>query len=278
MGKDDKALKYLKDNHLTLDDVVVMAKALKTGNPTPKKQYSVGKMSVRYLALSDTHIGSIYYDKDLMSFAVGQAKKEACDFAIHAGDVLEGWFQNRPQSIFELNAVGVDQQVGMGVEELCKLPCPLYFITGNHEYNTFMRGAGIEVGRVLEEKAALKGKTHHFLGNAEGDISLKGGATIKLLHPDSVSSYAISYRSQKIAESLEGGKKPSVLHIGNMHKAEYLFYRNIHIIQTACLQNQTKFMRGRHIAAMKGFYIVDLHSNSLGGVELIVPRFYPAYD
>jgi predicted phosphodiesterase len=274
----EKALKYLKDNHINIEDVVTLAKALKAGNPGPKRTYNVGARSTRYLAISDTHIGSIYYRKDLMEYASREAKKEQCDFAVHVGDVLDGWYQNRPQQVFELNAVGVDQQVNLGVNELSKLNLPLYFITGNHEYNTFMRGAGVEVGCLLEDKLKAKGFEAHFLGNAEGDIELKGGCVVKLFHPTMPATYAISYKSQKICESFEGGKKPEVLMLGDSHKAEYIFWRNIHVFQTGTLQDQTKWMRSKHIAAMKGFYIIDLHTDSTGGVERIIPRFYPAYD
>ena len=78
-----------------------------------------------------------------------------------------------------------------------------------------------------------------------------------MLHPDGGSSYAISYKSQKIVESLEGGVKPEVLHIGHFHKAEYLFYRNIHVFQNGCLQSQSKFMKGKHLSAHRGFWIIE---------------------
>lgn len=274
-----RAVKYLREKGINPKEVINLSKALISGDPyKDHKPKSIGKNHVKYLAISDTHIGNTNYDPHLMDLACREAKKQKCDFAIHAGDVVDGWYQNRPTQLFELNAVGVDQQVNMAVKELSKLPVPLYFITANHEYNTFMRGAGVEIGHILQERLTEKGKKVYFLGNAEGDIKLKSGTTIKLLHPDGGSSYAISYKTQKIIEAMEGGKKPQVLHIGNFHKAEYLFYRNVHAFQAATLENQTKFMKGLSLSAHKGFYIIDLWTNNRGEVSKICPTFYPSYD
>ena len=59
--------------------------------------------------------------------------------------------------------------------------------------------------------------------------------------------------------------------------AEYVFYRNIHIVQMGTLEGQTKFMRGKHLAAMKGFYIIDVTTNKKGEVDVFTPRFFPSY-
>jgi len=98
-----------------------------------------------------------------------------------------------------------------------------------------------------------------------------------MLHPDGGSSYAISYKSQKIIESLEGGHKPNVLLIGHFHKSEYIFYRNIHCIQAGTLEGQTKFMKGNHLSAHKGFWLLDIESNTKGDVTAFGSTFYPSY-
>lgn len=253
-------------------------KGLQRGNPKTGKEYNVGKFRAKYGVISDTHIGSIHYDDKLMSFAAKEFDKHKVDFVLHAGDIVDGWYQNRPSSIFEQNAIGYDQQKEAAIKELSKIKQPLYFITGNHEYNTFVRNAGVELGHELERGLKNKGLEAHYLGNGEGDIKLKNGTTIKLLHPDGGTAYAISYKPQKIIESLEGGKKPHILHIGHFHKAEYLFYRNIHCFQTGTFENQTKFMRGKQIPAHKGFWVVEVGGKQGGQIDYIKPLFYPAYD
>jgi len=242
------------------------------------RDYKIGSNHVKIGVFGDPHIGNIAYDPHLMKHFTAQCNKEKVDLVMCTGDIFDGWYQNRPSSIFEQNAIGFDQQMKMAVKELSPIEQPLYFITGNHSYNTFVRGAGVEAGPYLESKLKDKGLEAHFIGNAEGEIILKNDSVIRMLHPDGGTAYAISYKSQKIADSFEGGHKPNMLLIGHFHKAEYIFYRNIHIFQTGTLCGQTKFMKGKGIPAHKGFWIVDVHGGGHSDIDKITPTFYPAYD
>jgi predicted phosphodiesterase len=262
--------KFLSKYSLTekeLDNVLKNAnRPISENNPV-----YIPKTKIKYGVISDTHIGSIYYDANLMTRAAKEFNKRKLDFVIHVGDVCEGHYEGHRQgSVFELSHIGGDNQIKYAAEELNKIDrkTPLYFITGNHENNTFFKLTGFEIGKTLEQMI----KNSKFLGNAEGEIILPYEQKMMLLHPDGGSSYAISYRSQKIAESLEGGKKPAILHIGHYHKSEYLHYRNIHIIQSATLESQTKFMKGHHISAHKGFWIIEADVSKEG-----VKRFKPEY-
>jgi predicted phosphodiesterase len=266
--------KMLSKKSVSKKEVETFIKAIEAGNPSQGKEYRLGTNHAKLLVISDSHIGNINYDPKLNDYAVKIADKENVDAVLHVGDIADGWYQNRPTQLFEMNAIGLDAQMKLAVKELSKYKQPLYFITGNHEYNSYMRGAGVEFGSVLEEKL---GKDAHFLGNAEGDLILKNGCKIKLLHPDGGSSYAISYKSQKIIESLEGGKKPNVLLIGHFHKSEYIFYRNIHCIQAGTLEGQTKFMKGNSLSAHKGFWLLDIEGNTKGDVTAFTSTFYPSY-
>ena len=276
------AIKKLEKMGIQPSEVINLAKTLEKSKPIENVHYKIGKSKVKYVAFGDTHIGNKNYKPHIMTHIGKLAKKDDIDFVACTGDILDGWYQNRPQSLFEQNAIGLDQQLNMATKELSKLPKdkPVFFITGNHTYNTYMRGAGIEVGPKIVDMMKNKGfDNFHYLGNGEGDIILNNGSTIKMLHPDGGTAYAISYRSQKIAESLTGGEKPEVLLIGHFHKAEYIFYRNIHIFQTGTLEGQTKFMRGKHIPAHTGFWVIEMlgkHKNRQ--IDAVKPMFIPKYD
>jgi len=274
--QDSDEMKYLKKKGYNIDDIVGLAKALEKQGQANTTAYTIGGNSHKFILFGDTHIGHIQYDKQLMKHLNKVSKKEKVDFVAHTGDIFDGWYQNRPSSIFEQNAIGFDRQMAMAVEELSQLEVPIHFITGNHSYNTFVRGAGIEAGPVLETKLKEKGLEAYFLGNAEGDIYLNN-TLLRLLHPDGGSAYAISYKPQKIVEALESGKKPNILAIGHFHKAEYLFYRNVNIFQTGTLCGQTKFMKGKGLAAHKGFWLVELQTKDNGQIDSIIPKFYPSY-
>jgi len=242
------------------------------------RDYKIGKNRVKMGVFGDPHMGNIEYDPALMKHFVRECDREKVDLVLCTGDIFDGWYQNRPSSIFEQNAIGFDQQMELAVRELSQINQPFYFITGNHSYNTFVRGAGVEAGPYLESKLRDTGLEAHFLGNAEGDIELKNGSIVRMLHPDGGTAYAISYKSQKIAESFEGGHKPNILLIGHFHKAEYIFYRNIHIFQTGTFCGQSKFMKGKGLAAMKGFWLVDVTGGGHSDIDKITPTFYPVYD
>ena len=237
------------------------------------KPYEIRGNKVVFGVFGDSHIGHQCFDARLMDYAIQEFNKRKVDFVVHTGDMCEGHYENRRQgSIFELTEIGGDAQLSKALEHLKKLKRPLYFITGNHETNTFYKMGGIDIGKQLEDKLP----NAHYLGIQHGEIKLDYGQKIQLIHPDGGSAYAISYAPQKIAESLEGGKKPAVLLIGHFHKAEYLFYRNIHVLQTATLESQTPFFKNHHISAHKGFYIVTMEV-SKDGISKFIPEFFPAY-
>lgn len=272
-----KSLKELSRRGFKPTDIKKFIDALQQRKGNEQRVYTIGKEHIKIGVFGDTHIGNINYDSKLMDLFAKEIKKENVDFVLNLGDIVDGWYQNRPSALFEQNAIGFDAQLEMAVKEFLKIEKPIYFITGNHSWNTYIRGAGVEFGAVFEKRLNEEGLESYFLGNAEGNIKLKNGVRIKMLHPDGGIAYAISYRSQKIIESLSGGEKPNLLFIGHFHKMEYLFYRNIHAFQTGTFESQTKYMRGKNIPAHKGFWIIDFYSNKKGDVGKIIPRMYPVY-
>ena len=61
------------------------------------------------------------------------------------------------------------------------------------------------------------------------------------------------------------------------HKAEYLFYRNVHALQTGCFQSQTPFTRGKGISVHIGGWIVTIKVDEYGTIQRITPEFIPFY-
>lgn len=204
-SEEKKSLDYILSKGYTPKQVKEFIDGLQRQESQNIKPYSIGGNHVKFLLFGDTHIGNIAYDKPLMKHAAKVARDEKVDFAAHTGDIFDGWYQNRPSSIFEQNAVGFDNQMKMAVEELSQLDVPLVYITGNHSYNTFVRGAGVEAGPYLEMKLKAKGLDANFLGNAEGDIHV-GKTLIRLLHPDGGTAYALCFDDKTEIYTDEGWK------------------------------------------------------------------------
>jgi len=115
----------------------------------------------------------------------------------------------------------------------------------------------------------------HMMGHDEGDVEF-GPVTVKLWHGEDGSTYAFSYRIQKIVESLTGGEKPDVLLAGHCHKALYVFDRNIHCISCGAIQKQSRWMRSKRHASHTGFWVVRMTVHEKG-VGSFTSTWYPYY-
>lgn len=214
---------------------------------------------IRVGAMTDTHIGSDKMSPDRIYQAFEEFKKEKVDFITHSGDVTEG-MSNRPGHIYELSALGYANQKALAVEIFKQwTTTDVYAIDGNHD-RWFIKSNGAKI----VEDIAKEVDNFHFIGHDEGDISLKGKATLKLWHGEDGNSYALSYRLQKILESLTGGEKPNAMLCGHTHKFVDIFERHVFCTSIGCMQSQTPWMRGKRIAAHTGFAIIDYWVNDKG--------------
>ena len=214
---------------------------------------------VRIGAITDTHIGSVDFHEERLYQAFDEFKKSKVDFIVHAGDVLEG-MSNRPGHIYELSHLGYDLQKTYATEILSQwTDTDIYAISGNHD-RWYIKSSGANALGDIEKEL----KNYHFIGHDEGEISLKGKAVLRLWHGEDGSSYALSYRLQKILESLTGGQKPNAMIVGHVHKYVDIFERHVLCTSIGCIQSQTRWMRSKRISAHTGFAIIDYWVNNQG--------------
>ena len=228
---------------------------------------------VRIGIFGDTHFGSRYEDLAALNTYAQACREAKVQCMIHAGDILEGHRLYRGQE-FEVHSLGWEAQSKHFAKVAPDFGCPVYFITGNHDIS-LKRAAGIAVGPELQQLRP----DWIFIGEDVGEVVLEaGGKKIKVgvLHPGGGSSYAISYRAQKIVEQLEGGTKPDILAIGNYHKADWIpSYRNVSVLQVGCFQRQTPFMVTKSLSAMVGGWIVEFGIGT--GCSRQKAEFFPFY-
>ena len=226
---------------------------------------------IRIGVMTDTHIGHRMSDDGRIYQAFEEFRKEKVDFITHSGDVTEG-MSNRAGHVYELDHIGYDAQKTHVLDIFSQwTDTDIYAIDGNHD-RWFLKSNGALIVKAIDE--ALD--NFHFIGHDEGDISLKGKATLKLWHGEDGNSYALSYRLQKILESLSGGEKPQAMLCGHTHKYVHIFERNVHCTSIGCMQGQTKWMRGKRIAAHVGFGIIDYWIND-HGICKATQTWYPFY-
>jgi hypothetical protein len=231
-----------------------------------------GEKIIRFGLLGDTQINSKYTQLTHLHTAYETFKREGIKIAYHTGDMDEGE-QMRPGHQYECYCQGADDHVAEIVRVYPKEDgMETRYILGNHDFS-FIKHIGYDIGKAISsERPDMK-----YLGQSQAFVKLTPNCILEMRHPGDGTAYAISYKIQKMVEAMSGGEKPNILAIGHYHKSEYLFYRNVHCIQTACLQAQTPWMRGKGIAAAMGFYIVEIDVDDVGTITRLKQEFFPFY-
>ena len=225
---------------------------------------------IRFTVGSDPHFGSMRSAEEHWLNMVAETKKEKSDFVLVPGDVTNGMdTQKAPH--YEQSHIGYAAQKARAIQMLSLLPVKTYVIAGNHDLWYKKQNSAEIVPDICKEV-----KNCVYLGEHEGDINLKGRVNLKMFHGQDGSSYALSYRLQKILESLPGGEKPHILVAGHAHKALYIYERMVHTLSAGAMQMQTQWMRTKRLASHTGFWIVDVWVNK-SGVAKFRPCWHPFY-
>lgn len=272
---DDEKLEKLVDKYglseAELAAVVDRVKNPSTGQPNVHRHEWGGKRT-RIGVVSDIHMGSLYVNQGALDDIMKRFKKHRVDAVYNPGDMTEG-YNMRPGHTLEVELHGADAQVQGVVDRVPDIGVPHYFITGNHDH-AHWKNAGVDVGRWIDKER----DDMHYLGRDNAVIELSDDISLQLLHPSGGSAYAVSYKPQKIVESLSGGSKPDILAIGHFHKAEYLFYRNVHIVQAGTMQAQTPFMQTKGLSAHVAGWMLDIHAKNNGTIDRVDLKFFPYYE
>ena len=264
-----KLIRDIKES-FTEKELSAMLKSKKSGrfsSESVKHDFDGDEITFGYI--TDTHFGSVYFNEDLLFSFYDECEKQGVDFICHTGDVSEG-MSNRPDHIYQLTHLGYDQQKEYCINLLSQYEKPMYLIDGNHDRWFFKSNGALIVKDVCKELDHLT-----FLGNDEGYINLKD-VIIQLWHGEDGSSYAVSYRLQKLIESFTGGEKPHVLLAGHTHKQMYMIERNVHVVSGGALSYQSKWMRSKKLSCVTGFHIIKMCVRDKE-VQWFEPRFYPFY-
>lgn len=232
--------------------------------------------SITLGVISDLHYGSRYTERNTVKALFDTLKQAKVETVLIPGDILDGHNVYRGQ-VFEQTGRGIDEQIAFGKQFAKICPCPVKFITGNHD-ESFKKAVGTEIGTMIADAYGWE-----YLGSESATLDIrtrnKRKYTVQLLHPGGGCAYAISYRLQKIVEQLEGGRKPHMLINGHYHKAELLpAYRNVTGVQAGCAQWQTPFMLTRGLAAHVGVWVIRITVSSTSLLfNRVQAEFVPVY-
>lgn len=253
--------------NLSLKEQQILAQQLKTPDTqiVHKYNHNFSNKKKTIGIISDTHIGSKYFNRELFDKLLKFFEKKKVEGIYHAGDILEG-MSHRPGHIYELDMLGFTSQIEGSTELLKQTMLPIYGITGNHDAWFLKNGnIGADVGKHLEDKL----ENFTFLGQDEADIELFPGIVMKLIHPGKGTAYALSYQGQKLIESFDDENKPQIVVSGHYHKAMYMNIRNVHHFEAGTLQNQSGWMRSKNIPAHVGGWLLNIYKDGRINMEFI---------
>jgi hypothetical protein len=269
-------LEELRESGLQVEENGNALKVNRIVVPQEDNQHSApwkGDRVIRFGLCGDIQLNSKYTQITHANTLYDFYEAEGIKTVYNTGDLDEGE-QMRPGHQYECYNQGADDHVKEIVKNYPQRPgIKTYFITGNHDHSLIKR-AGFDLGvPVADQREDMV-----YLGQSWATVNLTPNCILELRHPLDGTAYAISYKMQKMIDAMSGGEKPNILAVGHYHKVEYLFYRNIHIFQTGCLQAQTPWMKGKQLSAHLGGWIVEVHVDQEGTITRIKQEFLPFYD
>lgn len=212
--------------------------------------------TIQFGIITDTHFGHSCCREDLFRLAMKDFVSCGIKDVHHAGDVIDGHSMHKGQE-FEQTHIGWDRQVG-ALERAAKdfKNINVRFITGSHDLS-YQKKNGILVGTEIQKRLGWE-----FIGDVAGSVIYRvpnGTYCVDMVHPAGGTAYSLSYKLQRMIDSMSGGRKPNMIICGHYHKAEHMpGYRNVEAIQGGCIESQTPFMKSLGLAAMMGFWKVEI--------------------
>ena len=232
-----------------------------------------GLQTIRFAIMGDTQFGSKYAQLTYLHQFYDLCEREGITSVYHTGDLTDG-LKMRTGHEYELYEISADDMRDDVVANYPKKDgITTYFITGNHDASIY-KHVGYDIGQAI---ANLR-PDMVYLGRDCAVVNLTPHCTLELRHPWDGTAYALSYKIQKMIEAMESDSKPNILAVGHYHKAEYLFYRNVHALQTGCFQSQTPFTRGKGISIHIGGWLVTITVDEEGHIQRFAPEFIPFYS
>lgn len=240
--------------------------------PNVTESFWDGSTHIRFGLMGDTQIGSKYTQLTYLHNFYNIVKEAGITDVYHTGDITDG-LKMRVGHEYELYEVSADEMRDDVVKNYPKIEgITTHFITGNHDASIYKQ-VGYDIGQAIaNNRPDMK-----YLGRDCAVVKLTPNCTLELRHPWDGTAYALSYKPQKMIEAMEADSKPNILAIGHYHKAEYLFYRNVHCFQTGCFQSQTPFTRGKGISVHLGGWLVDALVDENGTIRTLSSTYIPYY-
>ena len=220
--------------------------------------------TVKLAIVSDTHLGSNDEAIEELKAFYTYAEKQGVSAVLHVGDISDGYYTNRPTSIFEQHAVGFQNQLEYISKVYPTIPgVKTYFITGNHDW-THTRNGAANIGEVL---ANYRNDDLVYLGHNFGQFQINE-TVISLIHPTDGSSRTWSHKLQEIIDRNEA-RRGHIMLVGHYHKQLKMKYKGVHGYLVPSFQHQTGFMEDNNLTSEVGGLILTIKFDKDGNIATI---------
>lgn len=231
-----------------------------------------GNRIIRFGICTDSHINSKYTQLTHLHTFYDRCAELKVPIVYHVGDIDEGE-KMRPGHQYECYNQGADDHVAEIVRVYPRREGVVTkFITGNHDAS-MIKHCGYNIGPAI----AAQRDDMIYLGPDWAVINLTPNCTLELRHPWDGSSYASSYKVQKMVESMESDSKPNILAVGHYHKLGDFTPRNVQAFLAGAFQGQTPFTRGKNLSVEMGAWIIEAEVDKVGTIVELVMRKVPFY-
>jgi UDP-2,3-diacylglucosamine pyrophosphatase LpxH len=219
---------------------------------------------IKVAIVSDTHLGSNSNAIDELNNFYKYAKEQGVSVVLHVGDISDGYYTNRPTSIFEQHAVGFQNQLEYIAKAYPTIPgVKTYFITGNHDW-THTRNGAANIGEVLSN---YRPDDLVYLGHNFGQFEIND-TVISLIHPTDGTSRTWSHKLQEVIDRNEA-RRGHIMLVGHYHKQLYMKYKGVHGFLVPSFQHQTGFMQDNNLTSEVGGIIMTLKFDDNGSLASI---------
>ena len=217
--------------------------------------------------VSDTHFGNIHQQLHLLNEIYQEAYNRGIQTVLHAGDLVDGNYPNRPENPRQQFLHGFDEQAGYVVDMYPKIDgMTTYYILGSHDETHYKNGQA-----TMDQWIGRCRKDMVFLGQDVGEFYIDKVKTV-IDHPGGGSAQSVSYKPQKRIEILAPHMKAKILVVGHYHKSYVFSYRNVFCILSPSFCATTQFQQKQGLSNDVGAYFLDVYSDQFGNVQYIEPE------
>jgi len=202
--------------------------------------------------VSDAHLGSSYEQLSALHDFYRIAEEEGVDAFLNAGDFVQGTPKMHRGMEHELHVLSAEGQIGYAVDAYPRSSKTTYAITGNHD-DSWTNESGINVVRQI----AAQRDDIEYIGRDSCYLNIEG-LRAYIVHPDGGSSYAKSYKAQKLVEAIPTKERVQLALIGHYHTYGVFKIQNTVCIMQPCFQGQYPWLVRKGLHPTIGGIILDI--------------------